>query len=247
MFVDFCIPAHNEERLLKSNILKLWKFCCDQNFEFDWRIVIAINGSTDNSLAIARSLSSKGGSAIEYINLEKAGKGRAIKECARRSQADVLVYMDIDLAVSLGNIRELVATVTGGEYDMVIASRLLPFSQTKRSRLRSFSSSFYNTFARLILKDGIRDHQCGFKVLSSNIIHSRYFFIQDDHWFFDTELIARVLAGGYSVAEMPVDWEENRYDKRKSKVRVFRDGVVFLFKLLQLRFKINSQRSKSRV
>lgn len=241
MFVEFCVPVYNEEQLLRANILTLWEFCSRQNFDFGWRIMIAVNGSTDNSSAIAASLSEAKRPWIAYMDLNFPGKGRAIKECLKRSRADVLVYMDIDLAVSLDNIGDLLTSVIGGHYNIAIASRLLPSSTTKRSFTRSISSQFYNFFARWILKDSIKDHQCGFKVLSCSTFDDIYSYVHNNHWFFDTELIAVAIACGYSVKEVPVDWEENRYDKRKSKVNIFQDGIKFMVKLLRLKLRINNQ------
>ncbi len=106
MLVEFCIPVYNEEKILKNNILKLFNFCRKQNFSFDWKIVVAINGTTDKSLFISQELARNNPKRISVFNINEPGKGRAIKTYVNNSGADIIVYMDVDLAVSLKNINE---------------------------------------------------------------------------------------------------------------------------------------------
>jgi glycosyltransferase involved in cell wall biosynthesis len=246
LLVDFCIPVYNEEQLLQKNILKLLRFCQERSYAFNWRITIIVNGSTDRSLFLARSLAEQESERIKYVNIKEAGKGRAIREHMKQSRADVSFYMDVDLAVSLDNIQDVLEPVLEGECDLVAGSRLLPASQTKRSWRRGVSSRFYNFLANKLLKDGIKDHQCGFKAVKNSVFQSLCGFIQDDHWFFDTELIAMFAFRGYKIKEIPVHWEENRYDTRKSKVNLFRDSIKFIFKLLGLKIKLNKNKNRYR-
>ncbi len=242
MFVEFCIPVYNEEQLLKDNILKLLRFCQAQKYIFDWQIVIIVNGSTDNSLSIAQSLANREDKKIKYVKIEKSGKGRAIKEYIKQSQAEIVVFTDIDLAVSLKNIKDILVPLLRKEYHLVIGSRLLPGSSIKRSFLRELSSRIYNVFASQILKDGIKDHQCGFKAVRLNVFKNMDNHLLDNDWFFDTELIAVFVLQGYRVKEVPVDWKENRYDKRNSKVNLFNDSIKFIIKLLQLKNRIKKEK-----
>ena len=78
IFIELCLPVHNEEKILRKNILKILKFCQDQNYSFGWNIVIINNGSTDSSLKISEELQNEY-SQVKYANIQKAGKGRAIK------------------------------------------------------------------------------------------------------------------------------------------------------------------------
>jgi len=45
-------------------------------------------------------------------------------------------------------------------------------------------------------------------------------------------------AAGYNIKEIPVNWEENRYDKRKSKVKLLRDSLKMFKKLIKLRIRL---------
>ena len=139
--------------------------------------------------------------------------------------------MDIDLAVSLHNIPNLIKPLIQDNFDLVIGSRLLPRSKTARSALRTFSSKTYNLLSRLILGHNLSDLQCGFKAIKTKPFKHLIPYIKDNKWFFDTELIAFADYFGYRIKEIPVAWQENRYQARKSKVNLINDSIKFIINL----------------
>jgi len=239
MLINFCLPAYNEEKILEASALKLLAFLRAAGSTFAWRIVILDNGSTDGTAASARRLADEH-PEIEVKTIKLPGRGRALKTYFSASQADVLVYMDIDLAVSLDNIATLVSAVTADGYALAIGSRLLPESKIERSWARELSSQGYNLLSRLVLGHRFSDLQCSFKAVRADVFRQLSGQIQDTKWFFDTELVALAGAAGYAVKEIPVDWSENRYDQRKSKVRIFRDSLRFAIDLIRLKIKMAS-------
>ncbi len=244
MLIEFCLPVYNEEQILKSNVLMLLNYCRNQNFNFDWQIVIIVNGSSDATLNISKNLSQQYHKFIKYINIKKAGRGQALKRYWLSSQADIVSYMDIDLAVSLENISDLIFPIIKNEVDLVIGSRLLPNSNIKRSFLRELSSQGYNFLSRLILEHKFSDLQCGFKAIKLNKFKTIASYIKNEQWFFDTELVIWAKYFNFKIKEIPVNWEENRYDKRKSKVNIVRDSIKFLINLIKLKRQLK-QKSRS--
>ena len=228
MLIEFCIPIYNEEKILENNVLKLLNFCENKNFSFAWNIVLIINGSSDQSLEISKNLKEKNPRGINFVNYSEGGKGNAIKKYFENSQADILVYMDVDLAVSLDNLEDLINPVIKKKAEIVMGSRLLPDSNTDRSFLRELSSQIYNLFSRIILGHKFSDLQCGFKAIEKHASQKISPYIQDKNWFFDTELITYAKKLNFKIKEIPVSWSENRYEERKSKVNVARESLKFL-------------------
>lgn len=234
MLVEFCLPVYNEEKILKANTIKLLDFLNRQNFTFSWLIVIINNGSTDNTAKISQELA---GERIKIINFSQKGKGGAIKQYSLTSVADWLVYMDIDLAVSLKNIDDLIKILADNNYDIVMGSRLLVDSKVERSAARSLSSKIYNYFSRLVLGHKFSDLQCGFKMIGVEVSKKIMPLIKDNNWFFDTELIYLAYRQNYRIKEIPVNWSENRYQQRKSKVSLTKDSLKFIYRLIKLKIK----------
>lgn len=232
MKIDFCLPVRNEEKILADNVKRLRNFLIAQHYLFDWQVVIIVNGSEDASAKIARELE---GDHVSSKTISTEGKGVALKTGFQESTADILVFMDVDLAVSLDNIQSLIDGIIDENYDLVIGSRLLPQSHTSRSGLRDLNSRLYNLLSRIVLQHNLSDLQCGFKAIKKNIFNEAKPFLRDNQWFFDTELVMVTQYLGYKVKEIPVDWQENRYDERKSKVKVLRDAWPFIINLFRLR------------
>lgn len=238
MLIDFCLPAYNEEKILKNNVLKLLNYLKTQNFNFRWRIVIVVNGSSDNSFALAEKLSFAYPGEIIALNIISPGRGNALKKTWLQSTADILIYMDIDLSSSLENIADLLAPLIENKADLTIGSRLMPEAKIKRSFFRELNSRGYNFLAKIILGHKFSDLQCGFKAVKKETFLKILPYLKDDKWFFDTELIILTNFFHYKIKEVPIKWEERQYNQGKSKVKVIRDVTKFIVNLIKLKFRL---------
>lgn len=98
--MEVVIPVYNEERDLPRCIPVLHSFLKEHLIDRPWRIVIADNGSTDATLEIAAQLS-RGYPEVAFTHIPVKGRGRALKQAFIQGQADILSYMDVDLATGL--------------------------------------------------------------------------------------------------------------------------------------------------
>jgi glycosyltransferase involved in cell wall biosynthesis len=196
--VEIIIPAFNEEQCLRRNMETLVAHIRTESSFVAWRICIAVNGSNDRTAEIAMELEEMYPVFIRAMVISQAGKGNAIKSAALVSTADYILFMDADLAVSLENMRDVLAPVLSRESDMAIASRLLRQSKTERSYLRTLSSRSYNLLSRMVLGHALSDLQCGCKVGSRELFQSVLPDVRDTQWFFDTELVMLALRGAHA-------------------------------------------------
>jgi|WetSurMetagenome_2_1015567.scaffolds.fasta_scaffold04666_5 glycosyltransferase involved in cell wall biosynthesis len=238
MLIEFCLPIFNEEKILEENALRLLDFCQNKNFSFAWKIVFVVNGSTDGSLAICRKLAAISPENLKIFIEKEKGKGLAIRKYWSASNADILVFMDADLATSLENIPDLLKPLLSGESDLAVGSRLLAKSKIERPLNREIVSQTYNLLSRIILGHKFSDMQCGFKAIKKDSFMKIAPLLESNKWFFDTELIVMSKFMGLRIKEIPVIWEEHRYEKSKSKVNVLKDGLIFLADLFVLRRRI---------
>jgi putative flippase GtrA len=70
---------------------------------------------------------------------------------------------------------------------------------------------------RTVLRGTFSDAQCGFKALRRDVAQELLPKVQDQHWFFDTELLVLAQRHGLRIHEVPVDW----IDDLDSRVDVF--------------------------
>lgn len=206
--VEIVVPIYNEEKELKTNILKLYSFLQKNLSNYNWHICIADNASVDSSLLIAKRLA-KRYKQIGYIHLNQKGRGRAVKRAWEKSPADILVYMDVDLSTDLRNLPPLVKSLTRG-YDISIGSRLLSQSKVVRRPLkREILSRGYNILIKLFFMTSFSDAQCGFKAVTKKTVKELIPKIVDNAWFFDSELLIVGEKLGYKIYEQPVRWVDN--------------------------------------
>lgn len=205
--VDFVIPTYNEAQVLAEHVTRLHTYLCD-HFPFSWRITIADNASTDTTVEIAEWL---GASLrdVRVLTLPEKGRGRALRAAWTANSAAVVAYMDVDLSTDLDALLPLIAPLVSGHSDIAIGSRLAPGSTVARRPKREFISRSYNLLLRAMFATHIRDAQCGFKAVRSDVANQLLPHIEDNGWFFDTELLLLAEHNGLRIHEVPVDWVDD--------------------------------------
>jgi glycosyltransferase involved in cell wall biosynthesis len=205
--VEIVIPVYNEAATLAANVATLREFLA-ANLPQSWRIVIADNASTDATLAIAHELAA-GDARIHAFHLDRKGRGRALKAAWLTSDAAVVAYMDVDLSTNLAALPPLLAPLLAGEADVAIGSRLTRGAIVTRQWKREALSRGYNLLIRLLFRPGFGDAQCGFKALTRAAAQTLLPAVENDEWFFDTELLLLAAARGCRIHEVPVEWVED--------------------------------------
>jgi glycosyltransferase involved in cell wall biosynthesis len=234
--LDVVIPVYNEERDLAPNITKLRDFLV-QSCPYRWRVVIANNASTDRTLEIAQALAVQYPGEVTYIHLEEKGRGRALKRAWLASTADVVCYMDVDLSTNLRHLMPLVEPIFAGRYHIAIGSRLMPGARVTRQLKREVISRAYNLIIKLMFpRRRFSDAQCGFKALSRQAVQDLVPYIQDNHWFFDSELLLRAEQCGYKIWEVPVEWIED-LDSRVKIIPTAIEDLKGLWRVRTTKFK----------
>jgi len=229
------IPVHNGEKWLPNAIRSLNELL--PLLSMDYEIIIAEDGSTDGSYKLAKSLES---SRVHILHSDKRlGKGKAIARAVASTAADIVLFMDVDMASDPSQAGLLMAAIENGA-DIAIGSRLLPGSRLHiRSMLRSMMSKAYNALIRLLFRTGVSDHQCGFKAFRSSTVSKLLSSVSDGGWFWDTELIVRAKKVGLEVKEVPIKWTESE----ESVFSLVFDVPVMALSALRLWFKVRGMGS----
>lgn len=228
--VDIVLPVLNEAHVLEQSVTKLHRYLAS-NLPYKWRIIIADNGSTDDTAAIARRLAERH-SEIRLLQLSEKGRGHALKQAWMSSRADILAYMDIDLSTNLDSFKPMIAPLITGDAGLATGSRLMKQSRTTRGFKREFISRCYNRIIRTTMKTKFVDAQCGFKALRRDVAQKLLPHIKDAAWFFDTELLVKAEYNGYKIHEEPVEWIEDT-DSRVDVVKTATEDIKGLSRVRQ--------------
>jgi glycosyltransferase involved in cell wall biosynthesis len=219
--VDVVLPVYNEEHVLERSVRSLHLFLTD-NMSHEWRILVADNGSRDQTFALALRLSEELEN-MAAVHIPEAGRGRALTRAWLESDADVLSYMDIDLSTDLEAFPRLVSAVADRGYDIAAGTRLGPGTETTRSFKREVLSRGFVLMINLAFGTRLRDTQCGFKAIRRECAQQLLPLVRDTGWFWDTELLLLAAKGGWKVQFVPVRWLEDPDSRVKVLQTVWRD------------------------
>ncbi len=205
--VDVVIPVYNEADQLAASVTGLRTYL-DTRFPFTFTITIADNASSDGTWQIASDLAAAQ-PGVNAVHLEQKGRGRALRAAWSESSATVVAYMDVDLATDLDALLPLVAPLLSGHSDLAVGTRLAPGAHVVRGARREFISRGYNLLLRSALRTSCTDAQCGFKAMRREAALSLLPLVQDEEWFFDTELLVAAQRMGLRIHEVPVHWVDD--------------------------------------
>ena len=239
--VDLFIPVLNEEKILVKNVQTLERFLGKQK-NWNWKIIILDNGSTDQTYSLASQLNKKN-KKIKPIHIPQKGRGGALKQGFMKSKAEVRCYIDVDLSTDLKALPKLVNAIAKEKYDIAIASRLMPKSKVEgRSFLRELLSRGYNFLVQLLFPGfKVKDMQCGCKAVNPRVARRLLPHVQNKKWFFDSELLLLAYHWEARIAEIPVYWK----DDPDSRVKIARTILAMLLGLLSLRFRKRPKRPRA--
>lgn len=228
MKVSIVLPAYNEARRLKDTVEKV--HAAMERTGYDYEIIIAEDGSTDGTDRIASEIASEKPRVIHLHSDTRLGRGKALMNAFEKSDGDVVVYMDVDLATDLGHLKELIDAVAFEGYAIATGSRLMKESKADRPAKREIASRGYNFLVRLFLGSKIHDHQCGFKAFQRKAILDIAKKVKDNHWFWDTEVLVLAQKMGYRVKEIPVRWRHGG----ETKVEFGKDVAYMFSQILRM-------------
>jgi uncharacterized protein (TIRG00374 family) len=201
-----------------------------QEITSSFEIIIAEDGSTDGTDRIAAELAG----TYEYVKHlhsdARQGRGRALNRAFKFASGDILCYIDVDLATDMKHLRQLIDAIRYEGYDFSTGSRMMPTSDVKRPLKRGIASKGFNFLTRNLLRSELYDHQCGFKGFKRESLFELLDSVEDEHWFWDTELLVRVQHAGYKVKEFPVIWRHGG----ATKVDLVKDVIGMGSQILRL-------------
>ena len=167
---------------------------------------------------------------------KRQGRGRALNRAFKAASGRILCYIDVDLATDMAHLEELIEAIRSEGYDFSTGSRMMPSSDVKRSMKRGLASKGFNFLTRNMLGSKLYDHQCGFKAFKRESLFELMDSVQDEHWFWDTELLVRAQRGGYKVKEFPVKWRHGG----ATKVDLVKDVIGMGSQIVRLWWQLSS-------
>lgn len=211
--VAIVIPIYNEEGILRSAVVDLRDRLAPLGWSYE--IILAENGSTDRTVALAQELSQKY-PEVRTISAGAPDYGKALREGILSTRAQYVLCDEIDLCDTDFHQRAL-DTLRSGSADMVIGSKLIAGAEDERPLLRHAASIGYTSLLRLLL--GFRGTDThGLKAFRRDRVLPIVNACLVNKDVFASELVIRAYREQLKVLEIPVRVME----KRPPSINLFR-------------------------
>jgi len=229
--LSIVIPAFNEQARLPRTVLEAIHWCTTQQIDFE--LIIADDGSTDETLALAR-LFEESDVRIRALACPHMGKGAAVRMGVLNAKGRVVLFMDADGATPLDEIPKLLAAIESG-HDVAIGSRVVQRPgevEVKTSLHRRLIGRTFAFFVNLFAFGGIADTQCGFKMFRREAAAAIFPQQKIAGFAFDVEILYLANRLRLSIAEIPVNWVA----QPGSKVNLVSDSIKMLWDICHVQW-----------
>ncbi len=207
VILSIVIPAYKEEKRIGGTLISLDKYLNPLGFPYE--IIVVIDGSPDNTFQVVEGYKKMVKNLIVINNPENHGKGYVVRQGLLAAKGAYRLFMDADNSTTIDQIEKFSPCFEDKEVGIVIGSRDMVESQVKKSQpaWKVFLGDMGNLMIQMVGGLwGIKDTQCGFKVLTSELAERICPTMLINRWGFDIEMLVLAKRAGFKIKQVPVVW-----------------------------------------
>ncbi|WP_328537570.1 dolichyl-phosphate beta-glucosyltransferase [Streptomyces sp. NBC_00344] len=206
------VPAYNEEGRLSPTLDAIRAHLSSGHRS--WELIVVDDGSSDGTAGIAADAAAADSRVRLVSSPGNRGKGHALRLGVAASRGARVLVTDADLATPIEELDRLTTELETG-YEAAVGSRAHPESHVEvhQGRLREWMGRMGNRLIQAVAVPGIRDTQCGFKLLDGEKAREAFADARIDGWAIDVEILQYFRKQGWPVAEVPVRWSHQEGSK----------------------------------
>jgi glycosyltransferase involved in cell wall biosynthesis len=223
--VSVVIPVFNEAETIGALVDRLVSALSEDVGSFE--IVLVDDGSTDNTHGALRAAASRHPQTVRGArHLENRGNGASLRTGIRIAAGEIVVTMDADGQHDPRDIATLLAEIPPN--DLVVGART---SDYVGPWSRGMANRFFNWFASYLSRREVKDLTSGFRAMRRQIV-LHFLPLFPEGFSAPTTTTLSFLKAGYNVTFVPIDVAERAGGQ--SKIRPWRDGVLFIGVILRM-------------
>ncbi len=213
ILLSVVMPAYNEASRkgvgIRENLQDIAKYFAEKKVSYE--IIVVNDGSKDNTTEIVEGFRSILPMLTVIDRKENKGKLYSVQEGLLGAHGRFRLFTDADGATPINSLDKFWEYIEKNEHVM-IGSRDIDKSLIKKhqSKLKEFLGNMGNLLIQYLLDlHGIKDTQCGFKVLSQEVVEKIVPQMKAVRWGGDFEILALAKKMGYNIIEIPIVWTDS--------------------------------------
>ena len=206
------MPAYNAEKTLEKTYNEIYQNSVDE-------IILVDDFSSDKTKDIAKSLNIT--TIVHDKNIGYGGNQKSCYRAALKAGADIIIMLHPDYQYTPKLIPAMASMMAFGEYDAVIASRMLGNSALKGGMplYKYISNKFLTAFENIIIGQKLSEYHTGFRGFTREILEKLPLEDCSNDFIFDNQMLALILYNGYTIGEISCP---TKYFKEASSINFVR-------------------------
>ncbi len=189
------MPAYNAEKTLEKTFSEIYKGIVDS-------VILVDDNSLDNTKEVAKKLG-----ITTIVHKNNLGYGANQKSCyiaALKENADIIIMLHPDYQYTPKLIPAMASMIAFGEYDVVIASRILTGSALRGGMpfYKYISNRFLTMFQNLFNGKRLSEYHSGFRAFSSTVLKTLPLGECDNDFIFDNQMLSLAFYYSFKIGEI---------------------------------------------
>ncbi len=226
--ISVVLPCYNAGPALRAVVERL---CGQLDGVGSYELIVVSDGSTDETVATARSFESEAVRVIEYPLRE--GKGHALRVGLREARGEYVAFCDADGDIASEALPSFLTLMRLYDPDVVLGSKRHPLSDVYYPPLRRLLSWTYHKLTRLLFRVNVRDTQTGLKLIRRDVLAAVLPRMLEKRYAFDLEFLVVARSLGFArVFEAPVriDYRFASHVNPGATLRIVRDTLAIFYR-----------------
>jgi glycosyltransferase involved in cell wall biosynthesis len=186
-------------------------------------VLVVDDGSTDATAALVSArpeaqVPDEADLRLRLLSVPHGGKGAAVRSGMLAATSDLVVFADADMATPPDQLSLMIVALR--DHEVALGSRIQPDGSDMRATqplYRRLIGKAFHLLASVWVVGPVKDTQCGFKGFTRAAAHDLFERQQITSIVFDVELIYLVRKRGYSMAIVPIRWDDRRGSRMRAR------------------------------
>ena len=196
--ISLVLPAKNEEKKIRKTVISCYRLLEKKRFVFE--LIVVVNGSTDSTAKIVRSMCKKLPRLRLIEEKKKIYKGGAVELGFNSAKYDCVGFMDSDDTFTQASILKVLDAFDENDVSAVVAKK--SYKSVKRKVL----SEGLCVLTRALF--GLKNTQTGLKLFKKSDV-MQALPLKEKGWIFDVEILWKLKKKGKKIIYVPIVLRKN--------------------------------------